>query len=93
MRTRLRILTIATMACAVIAPLRAEIIEQVLVKVNGDIITKGDFERMQVDFLRQRPELQNTNADSPELRKAVAESTPQIILSAIDELQIGRAHV
>jgi parvulin-like peptidyl-prolyl isomerase len=66
--------------------LRAEVIEQVLVKVNGDIVTKSDFERLQVEFLRQRPELQNVTADSPELQKAVAESTPQLILSAIDEL-------
>jgi len=68
------------------APLRAEILEQVLVKVNGDIVTKGDFERMQVEFLRQRPDLQNVTADSPELQKAVAESSPQLILNAIDEL-------
>lgn len=68
------------------AQLRAEIIEQVLVKVNGDIVTKGDFERLQVEFLRQRPELQNVTADSPELQKAVAESTPQLILNAVDEL-------
>lgn len=65
---------------------RAEVIEQVLVKVNGDIVTKSDFERMQVDFLRQRPELQNVKPDSPELQKAVAESTPQLILNAVDEL-------
>jgi peptidyl-prolyl cis-trans isomerase SurA len=68
------------------ASLRAEIIEQVLVKVNGDIVTKSDFERLQVEFLRQRPELQNVNPDSPDLQKAVAESTPQLILSAVDEL-------
>ena len=68
------------------SPLRAEILEQVLVKVNGDIVTKGDFERIQVEFLRQRPDLQNVTPDSPELQKAVAESTPQLILSAIDEL-------
>ena len=73
-------------AVSVFAPLRAEILEQVLVKVNGDIVTKSDFERMQVEFLRQRPELQNVTADSPELQKAVAEITPQLILSAIDEL-------
>src|SRR4051812_34350334 len=66
--------------------LRAEIIEQVLVKVNGDIVTKSDFERLQVEFLRQRPELQNVTPESPELQKAVAESTPQLILSAVDEL-------
>ena len=68
------------------ASLHAEILEQVLVKVNGDIVTKSDFERLQVEFLRQRPELQNVTSDSPELQKAVAESTPQLILSAVDEL-------
>ena len=87
MRRQLSILAMVAVGCAVMsAPMRAEIIEQVLVKVNGDIITKGDFERMQVDFLRQRQDLQNVSADSPELKKAVAESTPQIILSAVDEL-------
>src|SRR4051812_13607506 len=68
------------------SPLRAEILEQVLVKVNGDIVTKGDFERMQAETLRQRPELQNATSDSPVLQKAVAEITPQLILSAVDEL-------
>jgi parvulin-like peptidyl-prolyl isomerase len=77
---------IALAAVLFSAPLQAEVIEQVLVKVNGDIVTKSDFERMQVDFLRQRPDLQNVTPDSPELQKAVAESTPQLILSAVDEL-------
>ena len=76
----------ALVTLGVSVSLRAEILEQVLVKVNGDIVTKSDFERMQVEFLRQRPELQNVTADSPELQKAVAESTPQLILSAVDEL-------
>jgi peptidyl-prolyl cis-trans isomerase SurA len=76
----------ALLALALTVSLRAEILEQVLVKVNGDIVTKSDFERLQVEFLRQRPELQNVTADSPELQKAVAESTPQLILSAVDEL-------
>ena len=76
----------AVVALLAVSPLRAEIIEQVLVKVNGDIITKSDFERLQVEFLRQRPDLQNVTSDSPQLQKAVAESTPQLILSAVDEL-------
>jgi len=71
--------------CASI-PLRAEILEQVLVKVNGDIVTKTEFERLQVELLRQKPELQNVSADSPALQQAVAESTPQLILQAVDEL-------
>lgn len=76
----------ALVAVAAAVPLRAEILEQVLVKVNGDIVTKSDFEKMQVDYLRQKPELQNVSADSPVLQKAVAESTPQLILNAVDEL-------
>jgi len=77
---------IALIALILAAPLQAEVIEQVLVKVNGDIVTKSDFERLQLDLLRQRPELQNVTPESPELQKAVAESTPQLILSAVDEL-------
>src|ERR1700693_2538539 len=73
-------------AVALCAPLRAEILEQVLVKVNGDILTKSDFERLQVEFLRQRPDLQNVSSDNPVPRQAVANSTPQLILSAVDEL-------
>ena len=63
-----------------------EIIEQVLVNVNGDILTKTDFEARQIGVLRQRPELANVTPESPELRKAVAEVTPDLILDAVDEL-------
>lgn len=70
-----------------LAPLGAqEIIEQVLVNVNGDILTKTDFEQRQVAVLRTRPELANVTPESPELRKAVAEVTPDLILDAVDEL-------
>jgi peptidyl-prolyl cis-trans isomerase SurA len=69
-----------------LAPLRAEIFEQVLVKVNGDILTKSEFEQRQVSELRNRPELGNVSPTSPELQKAVAEITPNLILSAVDEL-------
>jgi peptidyl-prolyl cis-trans isomerase SurA len=69
-----------------VAPVGAEILEQVLVKVNGDIITKSDFEQRQVAELRNRPELGNVSPTSPELRKAVAEITPDLILAAVDEL-------
>jgi parvulin-like peptidyl-prolyl isomerase len=64
----------------------SEIIEQVLVKVNGDIVTKTEFEARQVGILRQRPELANATETSPELRKAIAEVTPNLILEAVDEL-------
>ena len=67
-------------------PLGAQIIEQVLVNVNGDILTKTEFEQRQVAALRTRPELANVTPESPALRKAVVEVTPQLILEAVDEL-------
>ena len=66
--------------------LGAQIIEQVLVNVNGDILTKTEFELRQVSVLRNRPELANVTPESPELKRAIAEVTPQLILEAVDEL-------
>jgi parvulin-like peptidyl-prolyl isomerase len=67
-------------------PLRAEILEQVLVKVNGDIVTKTEFEQRQVAALQNRRELAGTNPSTLELQKAIAELTPDLILEAVDEL-------
>jgi peptidyl-prolyl cis-trans isomerase SurA len=77
------IVSLAALAGAV--PLRAEILEQVLVKVNGDILTKTDFEARQVAVLRSRPELAS-GASNADLQRAVAEITPDVILEAVDEL-------
>ena len=38
-----------------------------------------------------RPELANVTPESPELRKAIAEVTPQLILDAVDELLLDPA--
>jgi peptidyl-prolyl cis-trans isomerase SurA len=76
----------ALLALVASASVRADIIEQVLVKVNGEIITKTDFEQRQIGALRQRQDLGAIAPDSPELKKAVAEITPELILSAVDEL-------
>ena len=75
------------------SPLRAEIIEQILVKVNGEIITLSDFERRQMGALRERPELAKLPAGSPQIAQAVAEVTPALILNAVDDLlMLQRAH-
>jgi parvulin-like peptidyl-prolyl isomerase len=76
----------ALFALVTLVPVAADIIEQVLVKVNGDIVTKTDFEQRQVALLRQRPELANATPNSEELKKAIAEVTPELILNAVDEL-------
>lgn len=74
------------LAALLVVPVQAEIIEQVLVKVNGDILTKSEFEQRQVATLRSRPELANVSPESEALQKAVAEVTPGLILEAVDEL-------
>lgn len=93
------ILALAT-TVALLVPLRAastgEIIEQVLVKVNGDIITKTELESRQIEALRRRIGGQ-VDADAlkndAELRKVLLEITPGLLVEAIDELiviQLGR---
>lgn len=62
---------------------QGEIIERVVVKVNGDIITKSDIERRQVDMLRQRGTPLTSDAD---LVRALQEITPEVISAAVDEL-------
>ena len=80
-------------AAAVIASsasTRADVIEQVLVKVNGDIITKTELEERQVAVLRQRLNGQNVDPNmlknDEQLKKMLAEVTPQVLVNAVDEL-------
>ena len=70
---------------AAMASVRADIIEQVLVKVNGEILTKTELEQRQVAALRQR----NPNfrpEDDAALQKALSEVTPRVIVDAVDEM-------
>lgn len=70
------------------APRRADIIEQILVKVNGDIITKTDLEKRQIRALRER-NLQANPADlqnDETLRRILLEITPQLLVNAVNEL-------
>jgi peptidyl-prolyl cis-trans isomerase SurA len=88
MRYRLSLVA-AGLAVVLFAPgglLQAEIIEQVLVRVNGDIVSKSDFEQRQVQALESRPELAKAASNNLELQKVVAELTPNLILEAVDEL-------
>lgn len=67
----------------------ADIFEQVLVKVNGDIITKTELEQRQVAVLRQKMQGQIDPAslkNDETLKKQLAEITPQLIVNSVDEL-------
>ena len=86
----MQILRTMTLAVAVTAAagsaLSADIIEQILVKVNGEIITKTDLEQRQIAAIRQRPEAASLRGDDAALAKLLSEVTPSVIVDAVDEL-------
>jgi peptidyl-prolyl cis-trans isomerase SurA len=67
---------------------RSEVIEQILVKVNGEILTKTDLETRQVQALRAQGKNidLNTEKGNAELRKALNEVTPGLLVSSVDEM-------
>jgi len=75
---------------ALTASARSEIIEQVLVKVNGEIFTKSDLETRQIQEIRQRgkPLDLNTEQGNADLRKTIAEITPTLLVSVVDEMLV-----
>jgi len=83
------LLPVALVLAAVATP-RGEIIEQILVKVNGEIFTKSDLEQRQIAALRQKGQTIDLKSDpnNVQLRKALDEVTPQIMVDAIDEMVI-----
>src|SRR5215203_4199287 len=92
----MKLISTVALVAALAIPVRAQIIERVLVKVNGDILTQTELEERQTAAIRARmgtdfkPEMPNNNA---ELKKAVDEVTPQLLVDAIDELlllQMGK---
>jgi peptidyl-prolyl cis-trans isomerase SurA len=92
----MKLISTVALVAALAIPVRAQIIERVLVKVNGDILTQTELEERQTAAIRSRmgtdfkPEMLNNNA---ELKKAVDEVTPQLLVDAIDELlllQMGK---
>jgi peptidyl-prolyl cis-trans isomerase SurA len=78
------------LSASVVAPMRAEIIEQILVKVNGEIITKTELEQRQVSALRSQMQGKQVDPEALKndetLKKALTALTPQIIVNAVDEL-------
>ena len=93
MKKQLFAAAIVLTACVVV-PMRAEVIEQILVKVNGDIITKTELEGRQVAALRQRMQGKQVDPESLKndegLKKALA-MTPDLIcvLDAVSGEAVG----
>src|SRR4051812_13530284 len=76
--------------CFIVAAPRAEIIEQILVKVNGEIFTKTDLENRQIVALRQMGQQADlkTNPSDAQLRQMLEQATPQLIVSVVDEMLV-----
>ena len=87
---KLKTLLPIVLVLAAAATPRGEIIEQILVKVNGDIFTKSDLEQRQIATLRQKGQAIDLKSDpnNVQLRKALDEITPQIMVEALDEMLV-----
>jgi peptidyl-prolyl cis-trans isomerase SurA len=87
-RTRRFVAATIALSCVVGLGVRAEVIEQVLVKVNGEIFTKTDLEARQVAALRQMGQQVDPKSDpsDAQLRKMLDEVTPQLLVSVVDEM-------
>src|SRR5215831_11945891 len=83
-----RSIVVAAFVLLVAIGLRAEVIEQVLVKVNGEIFTKTDLEARQIAALRQMGQQadQKTNLSDAQLRKMLDDVTPQLMVNIVDEI-------
>ena len=87
---RLAVVALLLVAAA-FAAVGAEVIEQILVKVNGEIFTKSDLEARQVTVLRQQlgqqVDLKSDPTDA-QLRKMLDDVTPDLIVSVVDEMLV-----
>jgi peptidyl-prolyl cis-trans isomerase SurA len=68
--------------------LSAEIVEQIIVKVNGEIMTKSELENRQIAALRQMGQNIDPKADpsDAQLRQMLEKVTPQLMVNAVDEM-------
>jgi peptidyl-prolyl cis-trans isomerase SurA len=80
--------TLLAVACALFVTigLHGEVLEQILVKVNGEILTKTDLEKLQIAAIRDRNPAPPGGMNDTQLGKALADVTPQVIVDAVDEL-------
>ena len=80
-------LSVAVAVAVLGTALSAEILEQVLVKVNGEIVTQTEFHRIQLAALREMPNQPDpSRLSDAELSKTLAQITPQAIVTVIDEM-------
>ena len=75
-----RILLTLSLALALGALARADLVERVIVRVNGDIVTQSEFEARQVAAVQQ------ARVGAGEVERYLRENNARILQEAIDEL-------
>jgi peptidyl-prolyl cis-trans isomerase SurA len=66
------------------APASAEILERIVAKVNGEIITLSEFQARQFDALRQ------AHVDPSQAEAYLRENSPRLLQEAIDDLLLAQ---
>ena len=76
---------------AMLAQSNSFVLERVLVRVNGEILTQTQLTQMQIDACRDKTQSDDkavgcSTTNDTELKKVIAELTPDILVYAVDEL-------
>lgn len=81
-------LVLAACSVAVAGAQQSAILERIIVKVNGEILTQTQLEDLQIEAMRdQNKQVENRKALSNEdVRKALIEITPTILVEEVDKL-------
>lgn len=87
-RQTLTVFLSAVLTLGLVPLAHAQVIEQIVVKVNGEIITKSDLEDRQLAALRQlgREVGDTLTPGDAEVQRMLAEVTPQLLVNTIDEM-------
>lgn len=81
-------LILAACSVAVAGAQQSAILERIIVRVNGEILTQTQLEDLQIEAMRdQNKQIENRKALSNEdVRKALLEITPTILVDEVDKL-------
>ena len=81
-------LILAACSVAVAGAQQSAILERIIVRVNGEILTQTQLEDLQIEAMRdQNKQVENRKALSNEdVRKALIEITPTILVEEVDKL-------
>ncbi len=84
----LTLLALLSLNGGLAAQQQGELLERVLVRVNGEILTLKQLTQKQIEALQRNPNKTDIRAlqDDATLREKIAEVTPRLLVEAVDEL-------